>query len=440
MTEKLAWDLRDMLDRGFSEVEIIIQTKHGRFEQVRERVRQVIPVRWQRQFFRQRHTGLLFEQWPEFHMLGARLPARFVEDLAQDPNILFIWPDRVGESPNQKHQLPRPKLSKHGYPQVPDKAMFKNVFDFGPTTSFYVGLYCCGTQIAYNKGFYGSGVTIGLIDSGVDAACKSFKGADVEFATIPTQRATQDVGDHGTRTAGSLVGQTTWIQEMDNMEQPYRFYIRGAAPRSTLVSINVRTRGIHISDYLGGIQQALRSNVDVIVLEVQFQEVDEFEKDYTQQPYKLAKTMRVPIVIAAGNYGSEDGSISANSSSKDCFAVGAYDAVHGQIESYSGRGPTNRGLIKPDCVGPTNYYTARDFGHGCYGLYSGTSGATGMAGGVVALAREMWQTYLDKPLTIQTIFKVLEMYGWEKNNEHGWGPIYIQMFMDYLVEEKGVRM
>lgn len=440
---KLDIVLQEMLPQ-YEMIEVVIQAKEGRFDQVYGLVKAQLSRFDLLRRFRAPH--LIFEALPNFGMVYATLPAGVIEELAQDPNIEHIWPSE--ETTPDAHQLKAPKLSEGGYPFIPEKAHFGKGGPFiANSTSFYAGMYCMGTQIAYNKGFYGSGISVGIIDTGVDLQCRSFEGADIGYVTPPGLSETNDSyqigGGHGTCTAAAIVGQTHWVQEMDDPKQPYRFYMRGTAPRCSLASVRVYDEG-------GGgktprLQRALDAliyaNVDIISISAGKSQIHEARNRLNKYArfHKECRAKKVIWVNSAGNEG-EPRSINDQADSKDVLAVGAYRCVPGQYYWSTSRGPGNSGLIKPDCLGPTEYYTAGSVSKDCVIRYGATSGATPMVAGTIALARELWRTYLNEKLTTREILDILETYGHKKDNDNGFGPLYFQMFYDWLETEHGVRL
>uniref|UniRef100_UPI0031DF9035 S8 family serine peptidase n=1 Tax=Saccharothrix mutabilis TaxID=33921 RepID=UPI0031DF9035 len=89
-------------------------------------------------------------------------------------------------------------------------------------------------------------------------------------------------------------------------------------------------------------------------------------------------------VFAAGNIGSACGSAQSPGDYPESYAVGAHDAG-GAIASFSSRGPSAFGVVKPDVVAPGVNVRSSVPGGG-YAYYDGTSMATPHVTATVALA------------------------------------------------------
>jgi hypothetical protein len=87
-------------------------------------------------------------------------------------------------------------------------------------------------------------------------------------------------------------------------------------------------------------------------------------------------------IIALDEYKVPEGSLSADACYDNVLTVGAINASSGEIMSYSSRGPTFTGHIKPDVVAPTNIPTVSYYRE----PFSGTSAATPVIAGCLALA------------------------------------------------------
>ena len=69
---------------------------------------------------------------------------------------------------------------------------------------------------ARKKGLSGSGVRIGILDTGIDASHQEFAGKDISFAEFdsagfPVSKEPRDAGNHGTHVAGIAAGKTCGV-------------------------------------------------------------------------------------------------------------------------------------------------------------------------------------------------------------------------------------
>ena len=98
----------------------------------------------------------------------------------------------------------------------------------------------------------------------------------------------------------------------------------------------------------------------------------------------------IAVVTAAGNNGPLRQTIATPGISKILITVGAVSGTVGQykIESYSGRGPTQEGVLKPEILAPgSKIISLATYGQG-YTTKSGTSMSVPIVSGALALALE----------------------------------------------------
>ncbi len=138
------------------------------------------------------------------------------------------------------------------------------------------------------------------------------------------------------------------------------------------------------------------------------------------------------IDASAGNGGPDPITITCPACERYVFAVGAAGVEPFQISSFSSRGPTKEGLIKPDFVGPgENIIMASSESDTATTAKSGTSFATPLSSGATALLQEAMVRYGgvayagEEPLGV-SITEIL-------------GPISIQETMDRYLPQIGVK-
>tara|TARA_R110002124_G_scaffold276704_1_gene447625 strand:+ start:13026 stop:16595 length:3570 start_codon:yes stop_codon:yes gene_type:complete len=127
-------------------------------------------------------------------------------------------------------------------------------------------------------------------------------------------------------------------------------------------------------------------------------------------------------------------SVSGASVSKNILVVGAVESSSGNFKDLesispienSGFGPTDDGRVKPDIVAPTGLYTSTSLSNTSYSTSGGTSAATAVITGSVALLREHYQNLNDDTLSSASIRALLAQSADDIGNsgpdyKTGWG-------------------
>ncbi|HPC93979.1 MAG TPA: S8 family serine peptidase [Sedimentisphaerales bacterium] len=195
------------------------------------------------------------------------------------------------------------------------------------------------------------------------------------------------IGDHATLVAGTLLG--------DGSLLPSRRY-RGMAPGATLVSFRAWDNVVELREQyeqavgLYGIDIANNSwgKVEWHVYKDYCAALDAIVRGGLGRP--------VSIVCAAGNEG-DWATITSMAVAKNVISVGATNSDDGSIWSWSNKGPTGDGRIKPDVMSPGcearrgwsvwSTLPSNRYGSGC-----GTSMAAPSVSGILALLLEDWRS------------------------------------------------
>ena len=135
---------------------------------------------------------------------------------------------------------------------------------------------------------------------------------------------------------------------------------------------------------------------------------------------ELAFQRGVVTITAAGNEGNKKWYyIIAPADGFNTVAVGAVDSDN-NIATFSSRGPTYDGRIKPDIVAMgVNVYGASSNGTNLYTYGSGTSSATPIAGGIAALLLSAYPYLTNEQ--VRSIFHETSDNSENPNNERGYG-------------------
>lgn len=242
----------------------------------------------------------------------------------------------------------------------------------------------------------GDGVSICIIDTGLDPAHEQFTGGRVIAWKdwVNGRTAPYDDHGHGTHVAGIAAG--------DGVGTSAAVTAGGVARAADLAIAKVLSSAGSgsDSDVAAAIEWCADLGSDVISMSLGSPGGD--GSDAGSQAVDAATALGSVVVVAAGNSGDAPGTISSPGVATGAITVGAgsdastlagsSDTDAGfYLAGFSGRGPTtNPGApLKPDVVGPgLSVVAARAGTTTGYVTYSGTSMATPFVAGVVALGLE----------------------------------------------------
>jgi serine protease AprX len=275
---------------------------------------------------------------------------------------------------------------------------------------------------AWNSGLDGTGVGIAVIDSGIyphpDLNSASGQSRVVYRQSFIGGGVQHDDYGHGTHVAGIAAGNGS------SSSMPGTLHLlKGIAPNANLLDLRVLDLNGASTDstVISAIQQAVKLknqyNVRVINLSVGRPIFESCNIDPLCQAVEAAWKNGIVVVTAAGNLGRNGyATITSPGNSPHAITVGCmktletYPRTDDQIASYSSKGPSYIDLtVKPDVVAPGNlvvsllapgstlaaefpanvvppsYYTTSSTGPAAYFRLSGTSMATPVVSGAVAL-------------------------------------------------------
>jgi len=301
-----------------------------------------------------------------------RIAASALQDLANDPDVVYIAPDR------------------------PLRGLLDNA------------AAAVNADIVKSYGLTGAGIGVAVIDSGVSHDPDLYGNRVVYEESFLGDRTTSDPYGHGTHVAG-IVGGT-------GKKSGGRY--AGIAPGANLVNLRVLDQNGAGADstVMAAIQRAIqlksRYNIRVINLSLGRAVFESYTLDPLCQAVEAAWKAGIVVVVAAGNEGRNNsvnthgyGTIGAPGDDPYVITVGAMKTMgtpartDDLIASYSSKGPTAIDhIVKPDLVAPGNCVVsildkgstlASEFpGNTVSNFYfqlSGTSMATPMVSGAAAL-------------------------------------------------------
>jgi subtilisin family serine protease len=238
-----------------------------------------------------------------------------------------------------------------------------------------------GAPAAWDVGLDGTGVTVAVLDTGIDAT-----HPDLADRVVGQRNFTEGVEDdrdrvgHGTHVASTVAGEGTASDGQ----------FRGVAPGAQLLDGKVCAEfGCAESWLLAGMQWAAEQGASVVNMSLGGADLPGLDP-VEQAVETLTAEFGLLFVIAAGNAGF-DQSISSPASTDAALAVGAVDKSD-ELAFFSSRGPRIDGALKPDLTAPGVDITAANSKDGfigqpgqAYATISGTSMATPHVAGAAAI-------------------------------------------------------
>jgi len=242
-----------------------------------------------------------------------------------------------------------------------------------------------GAPAAWQAGIDGAGSTVAILDTGVDAEHPDLVGrisATKDFTG--SSYGTNDLVGHGTHVASTIAGTGAASGGKE----------RGVAPGAKLLIGKVLgdSGGGYDSDIIQGMQWAVASHADVVSMSLgSTAPATTCDDPIAQAVDELSRSSKSLFVIAAGNMGSRQNTVSSPGCATSALTVGAVDAKNATAY-FSSRGPVGVShLVKPEIAAPgVDILAAAAGGRGpyAYRTMSGTSMATPHVAGAAALAKE----------------------------------------------------
>jgi subtilisin family serine protease len=238
-----------------------------------------------------------------------------------------------------------------------------------------------GTQSAWDAGLTGKGVTVAVLDTGVDLSHPDLKDRVSETKSFVDGEDVADRNGHGTHVTSTVGGSGA---ASDGKE-------KGAAPDATLAVGKVlgdQGSGSE-SQIIAGMEWAARDvHARIVSMSLGSTEPSDGTDPMAQAVNTLSAETGALFVVAAGNTGAPS-SIGSPGAADAALTVGAVDSDD-QAAYFTSAGPRyGDNALKPDLSAPgVDILAARSqlvAGSGYYTSMSGTSMATPHVAGVAAL-------------------------------------------------------
>ena len=262
------------------------------------------------------------------------------------------------------------------------------------TTQEYFSYYHLDSTRA--KGYTGTGVTIAMIDGPVDTSAPELAGANITVKTPCEYEAAKSTRTHATAVASILVSKNY-----------------GLAPDATLIAYSSPSVD---DEALGGCKKDNHDLSDTTFATIgmamndgaQIISISRSDPNHKQTPLKwaMARAMAQGVIIVGpmGNDARDENHLSYAWWS-GTVGVSAVDST-GQFASYSSWG---QGVVAAGVGGPVK---VRDYDTGTITETQGTSIATPIVAGQIALARSRWPE-----ATPNQILQLVTHSGLNLNNE-----------------------
>jgi len=263
---KLAPDLST--DSSSDQVNVIVQFKHTPGEVHKDKIRS--------------KGGSVDSDLSLVKGVSGKLPKNRLQELANDPDVAYISPDRPVQGTND------------GNPSA--------TLDYHYTT--------VNAQIAWQLGYDGTGIGVAVIDSGIIDIpdLHSQKGYRVVYSQdFVNGGSAVDKYGHGSHVAGIVGGNGN-----KSTGSNYSYTFKGIAPNVNLVNLRVLDQnGVGTdSQVIAAINQAInlksKYNIQVINLSLGRPVYESYKLDPLCQAVEQAWKAGIVVVVAAGNDGRDN--------------------------------------------------------------------------------------------------------------------------------------
>lgn len=281
-------------------------------------------------------------------------------------------------------------------------------------------------EAAYKRGHFGENIGVAVLDTGI------FPHADFgqRIAFFKDyiggrQRAYDDNG-HGTHIAGIIGG--------DGTASNGRYM--GIAPRCHFVIIKILDKQgngntenvVQAIEWLVRRKEEYRIRIVNISIGMVLQ-AESRERARLLKAVEYAWDHNLVVVAAAGNNGPGENSITVPGISRKIITVGCFDDTKERIgrsrlkPAYSGQGPTEHCIVKPELVVPGTNVTCCANQQGNYTRKSGTSMAAPMVSGSIALLIGKYPHISPADVKLRLYQRTLDL-GLPQSKQ-GWGMVDI---------------
>ena len=285
-------------------------------------------------------------------------------------------------------------------------------------------------QDAFTMGLTGKGVGVAVMDTGIFPHM-DFDRRILAFADMVNRRpGPDDDCGHGSHICGIIGG--------SGVASDGRY--QGMAPGCNLVAVKVLDKkgNGYASDVLTGLAWILERK-DALGIRIVNISVGSGGKKGMTENSALVRGVNeawdagLVVVVAAGNNGPKRMSITTPGISRKVITVGCSDDYRevlvggNRMVNYSGRGPTEACICKPDVVAPGSSVVSCAGRPGKYTIKSGTSMSTPIVSGAIALLLQKYPEMTNRDVKLKLMETSRDM-GLPRNQQ-GWGLLDVEKLL-----------
>lgn len=281
---------------------------------------------------------------------------------------------------------------------------------------------------AHANGYTGKGITVAVMDTGI-VSHSDFEHRILAFKDFTGRKqAMYDDNGHGTHVAGILAGSGKMSRGL----------YKGIAPECNLVIAKVLDRkgNGNTSHVLEAVDEIIagkeKYNIRILNISVgMLPTANEQEKSSLMQAVEKAWNAGIVVIAAAGNNGPEENTVTVPGQCKSVITVGSIDDYigygKGLKNGYSGRGPTDCCVVKPEILAPGTGIKSCSYRGNGYEIKSGTSMSAPIISGAIALLLQKYPEMTPAQVKLRLYERAVALH--EPGKRHYWGVVYLNRLL-----------
>lgn len=281
---------------------------------------------------------------------------------------------------------------------------------------------------AHRNGITGRGVTVAVMDTGITRH-PDFDNRILKFVDFTQGRNRMyDDNGHGSHVTGIIAG---------NGRMSHGLY-SGIAPEAKLFVMKVLDRKGNGNTYqvLKAIDYMIanRDQYGIRILNISvgmLPTANEQEKHNLMQAVEKAWKNGIVVVAAAGNNGPGRNTVTIPGQCKSIITVGSIDdyVPHGKglRAGYSGRGPTECCVVKPEILAPGTVIKSCSARGSGYETKSGTSMSAPVISGALALLLQKYPQLSPAEVKLRLYERTVRLK--EAGERNYWGVVYLNRLL-----------